>query len=170
MLGGSMKKLIVVLSCAILAFGFSACNKKEAAKSSPQSSGGEMQALIDAAKAEGALTVYGSCEEEYISAAAKNFEKKYGIPTKYQRLSTSEVYTKISEEYQKKLFPYYDKIYDIGESLSDLYGDVKFKGAYNTTYGAGDLVSSAMKKLGEVNSDSYESDMLLNYYDRSDRR
>ena len=27
-----MKKLIVVLSCAILAFGFSACNKKEAAK------------------------------------------------------------------------------------------------------------------------------------------
>ena len=38
------------------------------------------------------------CEEEYLSAACQNFEKLYGIKTKYQRLSTSEVYTKISEE------------------------------------------------------------------------
>lgn len=54
--------------------------------------------MIEAAKAEGELTVYGSCEEEYLSAACKNFEELYGIKTKFQRLSTSEVYTKISEE------------------------------------------------------------------------
>ena len=57
-----------------------------------------MDALIEAAKAEGELTVYGSCEEEYLSLACKNFEDLYGIKTKFQRLSTSEVYTKISEE------------------------------------------------------------------------
>ena len=59
---------------------------------------GDMDALIEAAKAEGELTVYGSCEEEYLSLACKNFEELYGIKTKFQRLSTSEVYTKISEE------------------------------------------------------------------------
>ena len=37
-------------------------------------------------------------EEEYLSLACKNFEELYGIKTKFQRLSTSEVYTKISEE------------------------------------------------------------------------
>ena len=59
---------------------------------------GGLDALIEAAKAEGELTVYGSCEEEYLSVACKNFEQLYGIKTKFQRLSTSEVYTKISEE------------------------------------------------------------------------
>ncbi|WP_036606475.1 ABC transporter substrate-binding protein [Oribacterium sp. P6A1] len=54
--------------------------------------------LLEAAKAEGELTVYGSCEEEYLAAACKNFEKLYGIKVQYQRLSTSEVYTKIKEE------------------------------------------------------------------------
>ena len=66
-----------------------------------EAEGGEatsLDALIEAAKAEGELTVYGSCEEEYLSAACKKFEEMYGIKTKFQRLSTSEVYTKISEE------------------------------------------------------------------------
>ena len=70
--------------------------KAEEAKNEAASGG--LDALIEAAKAEGELTVYGSCEEEYLSAACKNFETLYGIKTKYQRLSTSEVYTKISEE------------------------------------------------------------------------
>ena len=64
----------------------------------PAEGAGDMEALIEAAKAEGELTVYGSCEEEYLSLACKNFEDLYGIKTKFQRLSTSEVYTKISEE------------------------------------------------------------------------
>ena len=54
--------------------------------------------LIAAAQEEGELTVYGSCEEEYLAAACSKFEEMYGIKTSYQRLSTSEVYTKIKEE------------------------------------------------------------------------
>lgn len=57
-----------------------------------------MDALIEAAKAEGTLVVYGSCEEEYLSAACQHFKELYGIDVQYQRLSTGEVYTKISEE------------------------------------------------------------------------
>ncbi|MBQ1492302.1 MAG: hypothetical protein IIZ39_10120, partial [Blautia sp.] len=59
---------------------------------------GGMEDLIAAAQAEGELTVYGSCEEEYLSAACQNFQKMYNIKVSFQRLSTSEVYTKISEE------------------------------------------------------------------------
>ena len=73
-------------------------SKEAADTTAAEAAGGDMDALIEAAKAEGELTVYGSCEEEYLSAACQNFEKLYGIKTKYQRLSTSEVYTKISEE------------------------------------------------------------------------
>ena len=60
--------------------------------------GSDMDALIEAAKAEGSLTVYGSCEEAYLSVACQKFEKMYGIKVDYQRLSTGEVYTKIQEE------------------------------------------------------------------------
>ena len=56
------------------------------------------EALIEAAKAEGELVVYGSCEEEYLAAACKNFEKLTGIKVSYQRLSTGEVQAKIEEE------------------------------------------------------------------------
>ena len=54
--------------------------------------------LVAAAQAEGELVVYGSCEEEYLAAACKNFEKLYGIKVDYQRLSTGEVQAKIEEE------------------------------------------------------------------------
>ena len=57
-----------------------------------------MAELIAAAQAEGSLVVYGSCEEDYLSAATANFEKLYGIKTTYQRLSTGEVPAKIEEE------------------------------------------------------------------------
>ncbi len=55
-------------------------------------------ALIEAAKAEGELVVYGSCEEEYLAAACENFEQLFGIKVSYQRLSTGEVQAKIEEE------------------------------------------------------------------------
>ena len=35
--------------------------------------------LIAAAQEEGALVVYGSCEEEYLAAACETFEQLYGI-------------------------------------------------------------------------------------------
>jgi len=54
--------------------------------------------LVAAAKAEGELVVYGSCEDEYLSAAVNHFQELYGIKTVYQRLSTGEVPTKIEEE------------------------------------------------------------------------
>ena len=57
-----------------------------------------MDELIEAAKAEGELVVYGSCEEEYLAAACENFESLYGIKVQYQRLSTGEVQSKIEEE------------------------------------------------------------------------
>ncbi|MCF0130293.1 MAG: ABC transporter substrate-binding protein [Pseudobutyrivibrio sp.] len=58
----------------------------------------EMEELIKAAQAEGTLTVYGSCEEAYLSAACQKFTELYGINVDFQRLSTGEVYTKIEEE------------------------------------------------------------------------
>ena len=54
--------------------------------------------LVAAAQAEGELTVYGSCDEPYLAAAAKNFEKEFGIKVSYLRLSTGEVQAKITEE------------------------------------------------------------------------
>lgn len=58
----------------------------------------DMDALIAAAKEEGELTVYGSCEEEYLTAACDHFEELYGIKVNRQRLSTGEVPAKIEEE------------------------------------------------------------------------
>ena len=68
------------------------------ADSSTPAASDPMADLIAAAKAEGELVVYGSCEEDYLSAACANFESLYGIKTQYQRLSTGEVPTKIEEE------------------------------------------------------------------------
>ena len=70
-------------------------DNKEPAPSEPATG---MDALIEAAKAEGELVVYGSCEEEYLAAACEHFEEAYGIKVTHQRLSTGEVQAKIEEE------------------------------------------------------------------------
>ena len=57
-----------------------------------------MDDLIAAAQAEGELTVYGSCEEEYLAAACEHFQEVFGIKVNYQRLSTGEVQAKVEEE------------------------------------------------------------------------
>ncbi len=111
-----MKKTIALLLAAVMALSLCACgggggNESQAPESqapasqAPESQAPESQApadpmeeLIAAAKAEGELVVYGSCEEEYLSAACENFEKLYGIKTTFQRLSTGEVQAKIEEE------------------------------------------------------------------------
>lgn len=54
--------------------------------------------LVAAAQEEGELTVYGSCEEDYLNAACDHFEELYGIKVNRQRLSTGEVPAKIEEE------------------------------------------------------------------------
>ena len=56
------------------------------------------QDVIDAAKEDGELVVYGSCEEAHVAACCENFQKLFGITTSYQRLSTGEVESKIEEE------------------------------------------------------------------------
>ena len=66
-------------------------------KTYPESFAG-MEDLIAAAQAEGELTVYGGCEEEYLSAACDTFEKIFGIKVNRQRLSTGEIQAKIQEE------------------------------------------------------------------------
>ena len=84
-----MKKFLSLVLALVMVF---------ALLSTTASADGELDALIEAAKAEGELVVYGSCEEEYLAAACKNFEKLYGITVNYQRLSTGEVQAKIEEE------------------------------------------------------------------------
>ena len=71
---------------------------QEEAPAAPAAEADPMAALVEAAKAEGELVVYGSCEEAYLAAACQKFESMYGIKVSYQRLSTGEVATKIAEE------------------------------------------------------------------------
>ncbi len=84
-----MKKVLAMILALILVIALAAPMAYAAAP---------MEELIAAAKEEGELVVYGSCEEEYLAAACENFQKLYGIKTSYQRLSTGEVPAKIEEE------------------------------------------------------------------------
>ena len=107
-----MKKILALILALVMVFALAACGKTETPETpvQPDNTGAgttettettepdPMAELIAAAQAEGELVVYGSCEEEYISAACANFEKLYGIKTTYQRLSTGEVQAKIEEE------------------------------------------------------------------------
>ncbi len=100
-----------------------------------------MDELIAAAQAEGSLTVYGSCEEAYLSAACQKFEEMYGIKVSYQRLSTGEVYTKIEEE------------------AGNPSGDVWFGGTtdpYNEAVAAGLLEPYAAQNASHLIADTYK--------------
>ena len=106
-----MKKILAVLMAVLMVASLAACGGKTSApatESAPAPAAGTTaaveettapeQSLIDAAKAEGELVVYGSCEEDYLAAACAHFEELYGIKVQYQRLSTGEVQAKIEEE------------------------------------------------------------------------
>ena len=81
-----MKKLIALVLAALLAMAYGCAF----AEVDPE--------LVAAAQDEGELVVYGSCEEPYLIAACQKFEELYDIKVEYQRLSTGEVQTKITEE------------------------------------------------------------------------
>lgn len=85
-----MKKLFALLLVLVMVLGLSA--------TAWAADDAALDDLIAAAKEEGQLVVYGSCEEPYLAAACQNFEKIYGIKTSFQRLSTGEVPAKIEEE------------------------------------------------------------------------
>ncbi len=85
-----MKKMLSVLLAAGMLVSCASFASADAADFDPE--------LVAAAKEEGQLVVYGSCEEEYLAAACENFEKLFGLKVQYQRLSTGEVQAKIEEE------------------------------------------------------------------------
>ena len=100
-----MKKAVALLLTGFMAMSLAACGgsgQDAAAPAAPQegteSSASADSDIVTAAKEEGTLVVYGSCEEDYLAAACENFEKLYGIEVQYQRLSTGEVQSKIEEE------------------------------------------------------------------------
>ena len=107
-----VKKYLALLLALVMVFALAACGSTaetpaatEAPAAEPETPAEEpaaeadpMEDLIAAAKAEGELTVYGSCEEEYLAAACQHFQELYGIKVNYQRLSTGEVQAKIEEE------------------------------------------------------------------------
>ncbi len=152
-----MKKRLALVLAGLMTLGLIGCGEAEssapaatetpAATEAPaaeapaaeaESSG--MDALIEAAKAEGELIVYGSCEEEYLAAACENFEKLYGIKVQYQRLSTGEVQSKIEEE------------------NGNPSGDVWFGGTtdpYNVAASEGLLEAYDAQNAGHLLSDKY---------------
>ena len=102
-----MKRLLSVVLSLLLVMSLVACGGSSQATNTAAPAESEAKsanptsfddALYEAAKAEGELIVYGSCEEEYLAAACQNFEKLTGITTRFQRLSTGEVQAKIEEE------------------------------------------------------------------------
>ncbi len=92
-----MKKLLALLLAMVMVFALVACAQTTPETPTTDKTDGDSD-LVAAAKAEGELVVYGSCEEDYLAAACNKFQELYGIKTTYQRLSTGEVPAKIAEE------------------------------------------------------------------------
>ena len=93
------------VSAVVAGLGITACKKsdsdageKKESDTNPTDAVGAPEELVKAAKEEGKLIVYGSCEEEYLNAVCANFKSLYGIDVQAQRLSTGEVAAKIEEE------------------------------------------------------------------------
>ena len=97
-----MKKFLTALLALAMIFSLCACGQAAApaatpapAAEAPAEQAAEAPAeaadpeaayfdeLIAAAKAEGELVVYGSCEDPYIAAACDTFQAKYGITTSW---------------------------------------------------------------------------------------
>ena len=113
-----MKKYLALLLALAMVLSLAACGGKTEAPATTAAAGTDapaateapkeeskypsyfdgMDDLIAAAQAEGELTVYGSCEEEYLAVACEHFQDVFGIKVNYQRLSTGEVQAKIEEE------------------------------------------------------------------------
>ena len=140
-----MKKVLAFLLTGIMALSMAACGGSGSAAPAAPAAGTESSAaadsdLVTAAKEEGTLVVYGSCEEDYLAAACENFEKLYGIKVQYQRLSTGEVQSKIEEE------------------AGNPSGDVWFGGTtdpYNVAAGEGLLEPYEAENASHLISDTY---------------
>ena len=77
-----MKKALAI--ALILCFAIVSVFAQGAAEAKTTASGVDVSDdLVAAAKAEGELVVYGSCEEEYLAAACRKFQELYGIKVTY---------------------------------------------------------------------------------------
>ena len=100
-----MKKIFALVLALVMVFALAACGQQAApapaekpAEASAPAADDPMAALIAAAQAEGEVTVYGSCEEDYLNAACDKFQELYVIKVNRPRLSPGEVPAKIEEE------------------------------------------------------------------------
>ncbi len=105
----SRREFLGTSAIAAAGLGLTACGGSSSNQSSSgtdtSSSGGSddlsriaSEDVIEAAKKDGELVVYGSCEEQHVAACAQHFQELFGIETSYQRLSTGEVESKVEEE------------------------------------------------------------------------
>ncbi len=107
MSNGTRRDFLGITGIAAAGLGLPGCGgggndaKSDSSSGSDAASGDKVGApddLVKAAKDEGTLVVYGSCEEDYLAEACNHFQELYGIEVQYQRLSTGEVQAKIEEE------------------------------------------------------------------------
>lgn len=137
------------VSAVVAGLGITACKKSDSDAGEKKESDtnstdavGAPEELVKAAKEEGKLIVYGSCEEEYLNAVCANFKSLYGIDVQAQRLSTGEVAAKIEEE------------------NSHPSADVWFGGTtdpYNVTSSKGLLEQYEPKNASHLISDKFKS-------------
>ena len=91
------RDFLTATATAATAIGMAGCSGSGGKGGSSGSGSGEdlsrvaSQDLIDAAKKDGALVVYGSCEEQHLARCCEHFQELFGIKTDFKRLSTGEV-------------------------------------------------------------------------------
>lgn len=139
------RNFLEMAGVAAAGLGLAGCGSGSSSSSSGSSSDsdkvGASEDLVKAAKEDGALVVYGSCEEDYLAAACDHFHELYGIEVQYQRLSTGEVQAKIEEE------------------NGNPSGDVWFGGTtdpYNVAAGEGLLEAYAATNASHITKDKYK--------------
>ena len=82
------------------ALGLAACSSGSSSGTTTTTSDpvGAGSDLIEAAQAEGSISVLGSCGEEYLKAAAAHFNELYNIKVDYKHLATGEAQSLIESE------------------------------------------------------------------------
>ena len=91
-----MKKMILLLAAALALAVFVSC-ARTAAPAAPAAPADESESILRY-RPDLELVIFGSAEEDYVAAIAREFERLYGVRTRFMRLSTGEVFTRIREE------------------------------------------------------------------------
>jgi iron(III) transport system substrate-binding protein len=111
----AMNKILTAVCTATILVAITACSGSSAPPSDAGSSTPvSMDALVAAAKAEGALTFYGDANETSLKAWTQGFTDKYGIPVSILRQPGSQLYQRFGQEassgqYQADIFSNADR-------------------------------------------------------------